>query len=93
MDLTLKFQDDFKNELKQIIKSVLNEQFQNTNKNSESNQFEEEKYLNLEEALKFLGCSKTTLYHYRRKGLIEYHQVGRKILFSKKSLLARMKVR
>ena len=38
---------------------------------------DEEKYYSLTEATKLLGCSKATLYHHRKEGLINTVKVGK----------------
>ena len=91
MNLQLRFPEEFKEELAQIIREVIAEEMKDM-KGDKGDEEKSNKLLNLQEACEFLNCSKTTLYHYRRKGLVEYHQVGRKIFFRKSSLLSRIKI-
>lgn len=78
-ELKTLIQDSLKQELKELISGKLD-------KPENSNQL-----LNRKQASKLLGCSLTTLYHYQKKGLIPYHQVGRKLLFNRSDLLGQLK--
>ena len=91
MNLLLQIPEDFKVELTQIIREVIVEEIKTFNHQKTDDANNDNNLLNLEQACEFLNCSKTTLYHYRRKGIIEYHQVGRKLFFKKNNLLKRMK--
>lgn len=42
--------------------------------------------LTRDQACKFLNCSKTTIYYHQKNGL-KYNRLGRKLLFSKATLL------
>lgn len=90
MDLELKISKESQEKLIGLIKYIISESKDEEvirkliaehieNKNDE--------FINIDEACKMIGCSKTTLYHYRKKGLLKYHQIGRKILFKKSEII------
>ncbi|WP_430814639.1 helix-turn-helix domain-containing protein [Carboxylicivirga sp. RSCT41] len=91
MKLQFELTEDFKNELKQLLREVINEELNNVSLDVQP-VVEDKELLSRKEASKFLGCSLTSLYNYQKNRLIPYHQVGRKILFSKSDLLNHLKI-
>ena len=81
IDLSEKFKKEIREILREEIKELLKSKFL---PNQES---KEEDLLNINQACSFLGCTKTTLYNYRKKGSLPYLQRGRKIFFKKSDLL------
>lgn len=93
MHLQLELSEKMKSELKTLIHDSLNQQLKEFLSGNKTKPENEEQMLNRNQACKLLGCSLTTLYHYQRKGLIPYHQVGRKLLFNRSDLLSQLKVK
>jgi hypothetical protein len=85
MDFSFKITEKDKEQFQELFRQVIKEELGHlitVNKDTQ----EEDELISLEDALKLIGCSKTTLYHYRRKGLISYSQLGRKIKFKRSEL-------
>ncbi|TRX72582.1 helix-turn-helix domain-containing protein [Carboxylicivirga sp. M1479] len=91
MKLEFTLTQEFKDEIRTLLKETIKEEL-NTISSPQENKQADEKMLSREEASQFLGCSLTSLWHYQRKNLIPYHQVGRRILFSKSDLVNHLKV-
>lgn len=92
MHLHLELSENMKSELKTLIQDSLKQELRALISGKQDKPDNEE-MLNRKQACKLLGCSLTSLYHYQRKGLIPYHQVGRKLLFNRSDLLNHLKVK
>ncbi|MBV5316058.1 MAG: helix-turn-helix domain-containing protein [Prolixibacteraceae bacterium] len=93
MHLQLELSENMKSELKTLIQDSLKQELKALISGNQERPENDNKMLNRKQASKLLGCSLTTLYHYQRKGLIPYHQVGRKLLFNRSDLLNHLKVK
>ncbi|MBK3518243.1 helix-turn-helix domain-containing protein [Carboxylicivirga marina] len=91
MKLEFTLTQEFKEEIRTLLKETIQEEL-NAISSPQSTTAKDDKMLSREEASQFLGCSLTSLYHYQRKNLVPYHQVGRRILFSKSDLVNHLKV-
>ena len=91
MEMMLRISEGDREFLKDEIQRIIKEELKNhviiSNKEVEKND-----YMTIDEATKFLGCSKVTLYHYRKSGQIDYYQVGRKIFVKKNELLKKVRL-
>ncbi|MCF8713199.1 helix-turn-helix domain-containing protein [Joostella atrarenae] len=75
-----------KEDLKRVVKMVLDEMLKTeTISNSPINP--EEDRLTQKEAAKFLGVSITTIISWKRKGKVPYYEIGRSVFYSKSELL------
>ncbi len=93
MHLKIELSEQMKSELKSLIQDSLKQELKMLLLGKPEKTEKDAEMLNRKQACKLLGCSLTTLYHYQRKGLIPYHQVGRKILFNRSDLLDHLKVK
>ncbi|MBK3517714.1 helix-turn-helix domain-containing protein [Carboxylicivirga marina] len=91
MRLDFTITDEFKSELKALLRETIQEEL-NTISSPQVTIETDSKMLSREEASQFLGCSLTSLYNYTKSRQIPYHQVGRRILFSKSDLVNHLKV-
>lgn len=72
------------NELKDLIRSVINE-----NKSVEVPIIkgnENNEVLSIAELANYLKCSKTTIHIYKKRNVFPYYQTGRKVYFKKKEV-------
>ncbi len=93
MNVNLNLSKEMKDELKELIRESLKQEFEKVLVRKNGNPVDESKMLNRKEACKLLGCSSTTLWNYQRKGLIPFHKVGKKVLFNRSELLNHLKVK
>nr|WP_321407872.1 helix-turn-helix domain-containing protein [uncultured Carboxylicivirga sp.] len=91
MKLEFTLTNEFKEEIRTLLKQTIQEEL-NIISSCQRPQQTIDKMLSREEASQFLGCSLTSLWHYQKNNLIPYHQVGRRILFSKSDLVNHLKV-
>ncbi|MBS2101146.1 helix-turn-helix domain-containing protein [Carboxylicivirga linearis] len=89
MEFTLT--QEFKEEIITLLRQTIQEELKTISSRQNQKQTDS-KMLSREEASQFLGCSLTSLWHYQKNNLIPYHQVGRRILFSKSDLVNHLKV-
>lgn len=73
-------------ELKDLIFEVVIDALNTERKNQEQKQ--NEVYLTREDTMKMLQISKVTLWKMDKQNLLERKQIGRKVLYSKSSVLA-----
>ena len=73
-------------ELKDLVYDAVKDALNTERKTQETKQ--NEVYLTREDTMKMLQISKVTLWKLDRKGLLERKQIGRKVLYSKSSVLA-----
>jgi hypothetical protein len=60
----------------------------NDDKKSETKDADKERFVNTEEAARITGLAKSTLQNRRNKGKKpDYHKVGRRVLYSEKTLM------
>ena len=79
-------------ELREIITDTLQKELSKfLNISANLKQPTEEEYLSRQSAAAFLHCSLVTLYNYEKKGTLVPLRLGRKILYSKQSLLDAMR--
>jgi predicted DNA-binding transcriptional regulator AlpA len=79
---------------KDELTSIINECIVNAIKSSKTDPVpsqEEEKPITTNEAIEFLGKSRQTFYHWRRKGVVKAHVLGGRIYFFKSELIDAMK--
>ena len=76
-------------QLRSIISETVNTAFQNQ-KNPEVKQ-EEDPFLKIGEVCKILGVSRVTVHTWKRKGILPFHRISRKIYFKKSDVLAALK--
>ena len=93
MHLQLELSEKMKSELKTLIQDSLKHELKELLSGKQDKPENNNQMLNRKQASKLLGCSLTTLYHYQKKGLVPYHQVGRKLLFNRSDLLGHLKVK
>lgn len=76
-------------QLRNIVSSAVENAFRNAQGNPEQQKREEmiDKYLNQEEAAKFLGLSVTTVWKFCKAGRLKPVRIGRRKLFRKSDLL------
>lgn len=73
-------------ELKDLVFDAVKDALQTERKNQEVKQ--NEVYLTREDTMKMLQISKVTLWKMDKQNLLERKQIGRKVLYSKSSVLA-----
>ena len=73
-------------ELKDLIFDVVKDALNTERKNQEQKQ--NEVYLTREDTMKMLQISKVTLWKMDKQNLLERKQIGRKVLYTKSSVLA-----
>lgn len=94
MTLQLLLHDSSRNELKQILREVLQEELTHLNLQTPSPNITNEgkDILTRKEAMQLLNCSHSTLYRYQRDGDVPYFKIGSKVLFKKSELLEFIKI-
>ena len=73
-------------ELKDLVYDAVKDALQTERKNQEVKQ--NDVYLTREDTMKMLQISKVTLWKLDKTGILERKQIGRKVLYSKSSVLA-----
>ena len=86
--LKLELNESSRNELKALLREVIQEellkvQFQSNSSNTK----EVKELLTRKEAMDLLNCSHATLYRYQRDKEVPYSKVGNKVLFNRSELL------
>lgn len=84
--------DNFADEIKNILRDVLQEFKLALTPNFEDNSDEQDELLTRKQACQLLGISLPTLSKYVRSGKLPYLRIGKKILFDKVALLKACKV-
>ena len=74
--------EELKCTIKDCIKDVLKEERKNV-----SDKSNDEELLNIEAVQKMLGVSKVTIHKWKKKGLIPFYKINRKLYFKKSELL------
>jgi DNA binding domain, excisionase family len=77
-----------KSELVEIINNSIKAQLQEINIAEKPNG---EELMTVHEACELLSCSKTTLFTYKKKGIIKSHRVGRRIFFLRSEIFEAIK--
>ncbi len=90
MKVELNMSDEFKSELKTLLKDVIKGEIVAFGF-SEPESTKQHEYWSRKETAKFIGCSLTTLYHYQRKGILPFVKLGSKVLFNKEEVLKALK--
>ena len=78
-----------KEELEDAVLAAISKVSKNEHlENDDSVQKKEEnlKFFSIKQACKILGCCRTTIYNWCKRGLISYRKVGRKVLFTQENL-------
>jgi len=76
-------------QFRSIISETVNCAFQNL-KNPDVKQ-EEDPFLKIGEVCKILGVSRVTVHTWKRKGILPFHRISRKIYFKKSDVFAALK--
>jgi len=77
--------EQFKDMLKEALREILQE-------NGSLTQQEEDGLLTSEELMKMFGITKITLYLWRKKKLMPYHRIARKIYYKKSEVSEALKL-
>lgn len=74
--------DELAQTIKDSIKDVLSKEYANS-----KNFNEDENLLTIEDVQKIFRVSKVTIHKWKKRGLIRYHKLGRRLYFKKSELL------
>lgn len=80
-------------ELKEIVRQAVQEgidQFK-SNPLNEINQKPDDEYIIIDEVCKILKISKPSVFNYRKRGIITFYRIGRRVFYKKSEILSSLK--
>lgn len=78
-------------DLKNIIQEVIDENLNSSPPDNQPQNEQPDELLNIKDAAKVLNVSVPTMFNYKRKGIIPFYRIGRRVFFKRPELINSLK--